>query len=252
LTSRQQPGWICLDVIYDTTDMESTPWLFDELAHAGDEHLDPAYVTTYDGKAKTDPSEDLALLQRLGLDHAATLLDFGTGTGTFALAAASVCGRVVAIDVSVPMLERLKQRTIELEISNVELVQAGFLTYTHQGKPADFAYSRNALHHLPDFWKAIALWRVGETLRPGGTFFLRDLVYSFDPRDAQSVIDVWLHRAPVRLEEGFTASDLATHVRHEYSTYTWLLEPMLTRAGFEIRDVEYSSPTFAAYTCVKR
>jgi ubiquinone/menaquinone biosynthesis C-methylase UbiE len=243
---------VCLGVIYDITEMESTPWLFDELAHAGDEHLDPTYVAMYDGKAKTDPTDDLALLRSLGLGRAATLVDFGTGTGRFALTAASVCGRVVAIDVSVPMLERLKNRTIELGISNVESVQAGFLTYTHQGKPADFAYSRNALHHLPDFWKAIALWRVGETLHPGGIFLLRDLVYSFDPRDAESIIDAWLDRAPVRIQDGFTASDLATHVRHEYSTYSWLLEPMLRRAGFEIRDVEYSSPAFAAYTCAKR
>jgi hypothetical protein len=54
---------------------------------------------------------------------------------------------------------------------------------------------------------------------------------------------------PRRPAEGYTTTDLAAHIRTECSTYTWLLEPMLERAGFEIRNAEYTSPVFAAYTC---
>jgi SAM-dependent methyltransferase len=232
--------------------MQPTSWLFDELSHAGEEHLDPDYVAAYDRKAQTDPSDDLARLQTLGLDHTTTLVDFGAGTGTFALAAAAVCRRVVAVDVSAPMLEQLRQRAKARRLANVETVQSGFLTYRHRGEPADFAHSRNALHHLPDFWKGVALHQVAAMLRPGGIFFLRDLVYSFDPGDATEIIEAWLAGAPRRPEEGYTAADLATHVRTEYSTYTWLQEPLLERAGFEVRDVAYPSQVFAAYTCVKR
>jgi SAM-dependent methyltransferase len=232
--------------------MHSPSWLFDELSHAGEEHLDPASVAAYDRKAQVDPREDLARLRTLGLDPTSVLVDLGAGTGTFALAAAPLCRRVVAVDVSAPMLERLRERAEERSLTNVETVQAGFLTYRHAGEPADFAYSRNALHHLPDFWKGIALQRVSAALRPGGIFFLRDLVYSFDPKDATAIIETWLARAPLRPEEGYTAADLATHVRTEYSTYTWLLEPMLERAGFAVQDAEYPSRVFAAYTCLKR
>jgi ubiquinone/menaquinone biosynthesis C-methylase UbiE len=232
--------------------MQPTSWLFDELPHAGEEHLDPAYVGAYDRKAQTDPSDDVDRLRTFGLDHTSILVDFGTGTGTFALAAAAVCRRVVAIDVSAPMLEQLRERARARNLTNIETVQSGFLTYRHRGEPADFAYSRNALHHVPDFWKGIALQHVAAVLRSGGIFFLRDLVYAFDPEDATEVIETWLARAPLRSEEGYTAADLATHVRTEYSTYTWLLEPMLQRAGFEVRDAEYRSQVFAAYTCIKR
>ncbi len=232
--------------------MNRPPWFFDEPAHAGAEHLDPAYVAAYDRKAQTDPSSDLARLQRLGLDDTSTLVDFGAGTGTFALAAAPACGRVVAVDASAAMLDMLRDRARRMGLINIDAAHSGFLTYTHQGAPADFAYSRNALHHLPDFWKSLALERVAATLRPGGIFYLRDLVYSFAPEDASRVIDGWLARAPARPEEGYTAADLATHVREEYSTYSWLLEPMIARAGFEIRDAEYPSAVFAAYTCVRR
>lgn len=233
--------------------METSPWLLDELTHAGAEHLDPTYVAGYDDKAQTDPEEDIAHLQQLGLDRASTLVDFGAGTGTFAVAAAGVCGHVVAVDVSTVMLDRLRERAGRLDISNLTCVQSGFIAYQHEGEPADFAYSRNALHHLPDFWKGIALQRVAAALHSGGIFFLRDLVFNFDPADAPAIINTWLSRAPVRPDAGYTASDLATHIREEYSTYSWLLEPLLLHAGFEIRDAEYSeSKVFAAYTCIKR
>lgn len=232
--------------------MEPQSWLFDELPHAGDEHLDPAYVATYERKAQTDPSDDLALLRRLGLDHTSTLVDFGAGTGTLTLTAAQVCRRVVAIDVSTAMLERLRQNASELHVANIECVRSGFLTYEHQGELADFAYSRNALHHLPDFWKVRALRRVAATLKSGGILLLRDIVFSFDPQETDAIIESWLARAPNQPTDGYTASDLATHVREEYSTYSWLLEPMLERAGFEIRDATYSpSRVFADFTCVK-
>lgn len=232
--------------------MAPEQWFFDELAHAGKEHRDPAYAAAYDRKAQTDPTIDLARLEALGLNDETSLVDFGAGTGTFALAAARVCKRVVAVDVSSPMLDILRDRVRSGGLRNVDVVHGGFLSYQHQASPADFAYSRHALHHLPDFWKAIAVHRVAATLRTGGIFYLSDLVYSFDPQDADPVISAWLASAPAQPENGYTASDLATHVRTEYSTYSWLLEPMLARAGFEIHDSEYRLSVFAAYTCVKR
>lgn len=180
-------------------------------------------------------------------------MDFGAGTGTFALSAAQVCKHVVAVDVSAPMLERLNERARRQGLANVTCVRSGLLTYEHEGNPADFAYSRNTLHHLPDFWKATALRRVADALRPGGVFYLRDIAFSFGPEEAERVIESWLADAPERPESGFTASDLAKHVREEYSTYTWLLEPMLAQAGFQIQNAEFSANrVFAAYTCTKR
>ena len=54
-------------------------WWLDELAHAGDEHLDAGYVAGYDRKAGTDPDEDLRLLRDRGLDETSTLVDVGAG-----------------------------------------------------------------------------------------------------------------------------------------------------------------------------
>src|SRR6185437_8356888 len=132
----------------------------DETAFAGPEHLDPAYVAGYDRKAAFDPADDVAVLRSHGLDNDSTVIDFGAGTGTFALAVAPYCRRVIAVDVSPAMLSALRPKAASTAAVNIAPVQAGFLSYAHDGGPVEAVYSRNALHHLPDLWKAIALRRM--------------------------------------------------------------------------------------------
>jgi SAM-dependent methyltransferase len=151
----------------------SKPWMLDELAHAGPEHLDPAFVAGYERKqGYPDPTEDLAVLTAHGLDATSTVVDLGAGTGRFALAAARRFGQVTAVDIAPAMLAVLRRRAAAAGVANLECVQAGFLSYRHAGPPADAVYTRNALHQLPDFWKAVALDRVRGMLRPGGVLRL--------------------------------------------------------------------------------
>jgi ubiquinone/menaquinone biosynthesis C-methylase UbiE len=229
------------------------PWMLDELAHAGPEHLDPDFVAGYERKqGYPDPAEDLAALAAHGLDAASTVVELGAGTGRFALAAARRFGHVTAVDVSEAMLGFLRQRAAAAGVANLECVQAGFLSYQHAGPPADAVYTRNALHQLPDFWKAVALDRIGSILRPGGVLRLRDLVYDFQPSEAEAVLQRWLDNAADDPALGYTAADYAEHIRTEYSTFRWLLEPMLAAAGFQILTADFSGSVYGAYTCRKR
>jgi SAM-dependent methyltransferase len=134
------------------------PWMLDELAQAGREHLDPGFVAGFDRKqGYPDFAGDLAVLADHGIGSTSTLVDLGAGTGRFALAAAPRVGRVVAVDVSPAMQAALRDRATTAGLANIESVQAGFLTYQHTGSPADAVFTRNALHQVPDFWKALAL-----------------------------------------------------------------------------------------------
>ena len=90
-----------------------------------------------------------------------------------------------------PMLAYLEEKLSDQDLTNVTLVNAGFLSYTHPGIQADFVYSRYALHHLPDFWKAIALDRMRKLLSPGGICRLWDVVYDFNPAEATERIEAW-------------------------------------------------------------
>lgn len=232
--------------------MTAPGWFLDEFAHAGPEHLDAAYVATYDQKAGVDWAAEVASLRALGLDGTSTLVDLGAGTGGLALAAAPLSRRVVAVDVSPAMLAVLRDRAVRTGRRNLECVQAGLLTYEHAGDSADFVYSRHALHHLPDFWKAISLARIAAMLRPGGVLRLRDLIFSGDVDAAVPTIEAWLAGASTQPGVGWGRTELETHLRAEYSTFSWLLEPMMERAGFAIQQIEYSdSRIFADYVCVK-
>jgi SAM-dependent methyltransferase len=227
-------------------------WMLDELAHAGQEHVDAAYVAGYEAKSQYDPEPDLIVLRRHGLDDTSTVVDLGAGTGVFALAIAPHCRRVVAVDVSPAMVDVLRRKVAATSSDNVEVVHAGYLTYEHVGEPPGFVFSRNALHQVPDFWKGIALARVADLLGVGGVLRLRDLVFDFEPAEAPARIAAWLAGAVDDPARGWTARELAEHVRIEHSTYSWLFEPLLERTGFQILDREYVRGAYGAYTCRRR
>jgi SAM-dependent methyltransferase len=226
--------------------------MIDELAHAGPEHLDPAFVAGYDRKqGYPDAAGDLAIFEAHGLDGTSAVLDLGAGSGQFALAAARRFGHVTAVDVSPTMNALLRERAAAAGLTNLDCVWAGFLSYEHSGPPVDGVYTRNALHQLPDFWKAVALERIARLMRPGGVLRLRDLIYDFGPADAARVFRRWFDQAASDPADGYTAADYAEHIRTEFSTFRWLLEPMLATVGFEIVTADFDGRLYGAYTCLK-
>ncbi len=222
-------------------------WTPDEIGYAGLEHLDADYVAGYDAKAQVDPRDDIAILVAHGLGPGTTIVDLGAGTGVFTAAAAATGATVIAVDVSPAMVRHLDAQFAGQP--DVTVVPAGFLTYEHIGAPVEFVYCRNALHQLPDFWKGIALQRITRYLAPGAIFRVRDLVFDFEPAEADEFIPAWMAGGVDDPARGWTPDELAEHVRIEFSTYRWLFEPMLERVGFEILDVDYVRRAYGAYTC---
>ena len=223
-------------------------WLLDEVAFAGRENLDAVHVARYDSIEDAAPDDEVALLTTLGLRPDSVVVDIGTGTGQFALAVAPFCDRVVAVDVSPAMLSALTAKIDRVGVRNVDVVAAGFLTYEHSGRPADVVYSRYALHHIPDFWKGVALTRLRAALRPGGVLRIWDVVYHFDPAEAPDRLEAWCATAGPSGSGGWSRDDLEEHVRDEHSTYTWVFEALAQRAGFHIEQSEYSDDgIFARY-----
>ena len=230
-------------------------WMIDELAHAGPEHLDEGFIAGFDRKqGYPDAAADIAAFEAHGLGETSSVVDFGTGTGQFAIPAAARFGRVIAVDVSPAMLSALRAKAkgtlSQADLPRLECVRGGFLSYS-PAEPVDGVYTRHALHQLPDFWKVTALRRIAGLLRPGGVLRLVDLVYDFGPGETDAVFRDWFANAATDPAEGYTAADYAEHIRTEHSTFRWLLEPMLAATGFEIADVSYQRRLYGAYTCVK-
>ncbi|MFB6201758.1 MAG: class I SAM-dependent methyltransferase [Halorhabdus sp.] len=174
----------------------------------GKEHVDPQQVAQYDEKIPFGPAEEIELLRVHGLSDTDTVVDFGSGTGVFPIAVAEHCAFVVGVDVSETMVDTARKKATKAGVGNVDFIHDGVVRYTHDGAPASFVFSKNALHHLPDFWKVEGIKTVGETLESGGIFRLHYLVYSFDPEDSHEKIEAWLDKMEPTL---FTETELLNH-----------------------------------------
>jgi SAM-dependent methyltransferase len=235
---------------------ERPDWLLDEFSYAGRENLDPDHVGRYDSKMDASAVQELEVLRAFGLGASSMLVEFGAGTGQLTIEAARVCGRVVAVDVSRPMLASLEAKVASAGLVNIDAVNAGFLTYRCDAGSVDFVYSRLALHHLPDFWKVHALQRISDMLKVGGVCRIWDVVYSFDARAAADRLEAWCATgegvpALTPVEDGWGRWEVAEHVRDEHSTYSWLLEAMFDRTGFVVEQCEFPDDTTAKYVLRK-
>jgi hypothetical protein len=104
-----------------------------------------------------------------------------------------------------------------------------------------------------DFCKAQALVRLGRFMRPGAVLRLCDVAYSFQPGEAEERIERWCATGGSDIETDWSRAELEEHVRDEHSTFTWLLEPIIERAGFRIEDADYSPDgIFARYVARRR
>jgi SAM-dependent methyltransferase len=152
--------------------------------------------------------------------------------------------------VSPAMVAAIREKAEAEGLTGLTVERGGFLSFS-PAEPVDGVFTRHALHQIPDFFKAIALQRIADMLRPGGVLVLRDLIFDFGPAEAAGVFEAWFAGAAADPAAGYTAADYAEHIRTEYSTFRWLLEPMLAAAGFEITDVSYEGRLYGSYTCRK-
>jgi putative AdoMet-dependent methyltransferase len=225
--------------------MANSRWQYDEMRQVGVDFESEQQVSEYDSRRNVDRGDEAALIARLGIMPGQSVVDLGCGTGTFAREAARTGARVHAVDVSHAMLDYLGARAEEEGVAGLSIERGGFLTFDAERHSVDVVVTRYALHHLPDFWKQIALVRIHDMLRSGGLLYLRDVAFSFPPAKYKEAIEHWIHRMPLRT--GFTTADFETHVREEFSTFSWVLEGFLERAGFEIVERDYPGEEYVDY-----
>ncbi len=121
--------------------MRDTPaWLYDEKRQIGTDYEDLSEIRAYDqrmAKIRDVGKEVREVLDLLDLPPEATVLELGCGTGEFPIAAVERCRKVVAADVSLPMLgyarkkaeERLREEGRKGDVERIEFVEGGCLTY---------------------------------------------------------------------------------------------------------------------------
>lgn len=214
--------------------MTQPDWWYDDLKQVGLDFADEAQVATYDERQGATVAETRRLLMRLGVGPSTAMADIGCGTGLLACEAAGMARSVRAIDISPAMLEAARTRAGTAR--NIAFEQAGFLTFAASGD-LSLITSQFALHHLPDMWKAVALTRMRDALKPGGRLYIRDVVFNCGPDAIPRTVESWIGH--MTRESGYSRAEVATHVREEHSTFAWILARLITDAGFRLISREH-------------
>jgi ubiquinone/menaquinone biosynthesis C-methylase UbiE len=222
--------------------------MFREFSPVGVDLASAEAVARYDHNQGTDAARDNNLLDRLGVGPGSRFVDLACGTGSLVVEAARRGADAHGVDVAEEMLAFTRRRAADAGVA-VSVHHAGFLSYRHAGPPADVVTARSAMHQLPDAWKQAALVEIARYVRPRGLLYVWDLVFSFPPAEYAEQVRRMIDELGRDDGEGFSRADFETHIREEFSTYAWILEGMLERAGFTVEETAFPRPTHGEFVC---
>jgi putative AdoMet-dependent methyltransferase len=229
--------------------MQTPDWQWNEMQQVGTDYTDIKEVETYDermGAFRDVATENREMLSMLSLPAGARVLEIGCGTGRFVRAATAAGLQATAIDVSSIMLDYIQDKAQREGLSAIATQHAGFLTLDFPADSFDAVVSGAALHHLPDSWKMVALRNIARVLKPQGQFILRDVVFGTKEGETPEIVFE-------RFASSFVGMrvEAARHVAKEFSTYDWIMEGLLSRAGFQILSQQEVAQSFVVYHCQK-
>jgi len=229
---------------------QNKDWFYNEFNQVGTDYMDLNQVKIYDekmNKLRNINAEVNILCKLIDIQPSYRILEIGCGTGEFSIALGKKSKELVALDVSSVMIEYAKHKAGKIGLDNINFYNNGFLTYKYDGIPFDAVITSLALHHLPDFWKLIALKRIHSMLKQEGYFYLYDVVYSFEPDEYIKYFNQWTKALKKKkIDDGGI-----THIKSEYSTTSKIMESIIKEAGFMIEYKDLNNKMFAVYLCRK-
>jgi SAM-dependent methyltransferase len=121
------------------------------------------------------------------------VLDVGSGSGTDALIAGGLvgaAGRVIALDMTEAMREKLRATLASVRVENVEVLAGDAENLPLPEAAVDVVTSNGVLNLVPD--KSRAMREIARVLRPGGRLQLADIVVESLPSEAcRSHPELW-------------------------------------------------------------
>ena len=129
----------------------------------------PRWVATPGFRERRNQESTALLLRRLGLASGESVLEIGCGTGALTVPLATEVGergRVIAVDISEPMLGAARQRVGEHGLRNVTLLHGDAQVFDFEPAAFDLATSRMGIMFFAD--PVAAFRNIGGALKPSG------------------------------------------------------------------------------------
>lgn len=228
-------------------------WMYSEFNQVGVDYSKKDTVNEYDSEMESFrdyEQEVVTFLEKLKIANPSelTVIDIGCGTGAFSIHAAKYFKQIHAIDISKEMINAASIKAKAKNIENIEFHNSGFMQFQPKEK-ADIINTKWAFHHLPDYWKQAGLLNMNKMLKLDGVLFMSDVVFKYDP-DYEENTDILISKLSQDFSEEFV-NEVKIHIRDEYSTFDWVLQGLIERAGFSIEQMNTEDVLESEYICRK-
>lgn len=184
-----------------------------------------------------------------------TVLDVGCGAGNNTIRLRQMTGKdfdVDLLDISRPMLDRASERVAETNDGEIVAIHSDFRDARLKTARYDVAIAAAVFHHLRDDadWED-AFAKVYSVLKPGGTFWISDLV-SHEADAVQQMMWARYGEYLSSIENDDYRDRVFEYIAKEDSprSVTYQLE-LLKQVGFAKIEVLHKNSCFAAFGAIK-
>lgn len=178
------------------------------------------------------------------------VMDLGCGGGNYAVKVTSLLPNVdfTLIDLSANMLAKAEERVRENITGTVTAIQGDYRDIQLEANAYDVITAGTTLHHLrgDEDWELV-FGKVYRALKPGGTFWINDIVIGETKEINQMMLDGWISI----LQKQITPEEIKMYMgRYETEdsprTLTYQLD-LMKKVGFSETMVLHKHFNFAAF-----
>jgi len=186
--------------------------------------------------------------------NATRIMDLGCGGGNYAVKVATLLPQVdcTLVDISRNMVEAAKARLEPIVSGEVTAIQGDYREIEMAESSYDIITAGTTLHHLreEDEWERV-FTKVYKALKPGGTFWINDIVISETDELTEMMLGGWLSE----LKKQISDEEIAMY-RERYEsedtprTLSFQLD-LMKKNGFSKTIVLHKHFNFAAFGAIK-
>jgi len=186
---------------------------------------------------------------------AKSIMDLGCGGGNYAVKVASLLPDVdcTLVDISANMLERAVERVSEIISGKVTALHGDYRELDLGENQHDVITAGTTLHHLrgDEEWELV-FRKVYKALKPGGTFWINDIVIGETDEITQMMLDGWVSM----LQKQVSPEEVDMYLNRYESedtprTLSYQLD-LLKQVGFQKTFVLHKHFNFAAFGARKK
>lgn len=214
-------------------------------------NLETGQQTTIDAPVTMDLCTEAA---KYANPNATELLDIGCGAGNYTL---KMLGKIpnlncVLNDLSLPMLEKAKERVSPQTKGTVTIIQDDMRNVDLPDNRFDIVLAAATLHHLrdDDDWE-LMFRKIYKTLKPGGSFWISDLI----SHNSEVITKLFEDKYSAYLETlgGVEyRKKVLDYVQYEDTPRSLNFQlALLAKVGFTKIDILHKNSSFAAFGAIK-